>query len=457
MSPSFSTSSSDHRFGLRLVIAVFAATSVLLLCAGYANYRLRGLERHPQDVQLFQLERMKGPFDRLVLSDSVTENATAAMAFSEDTLPLLTHGWMRLAGQYLMFERVLARGPVHAMDFFMVPDMVVMDVDDEAQGRIRSTYTDTLFTRGEEIAALRESGDVEAGTHVTFFERAYKSLQPGKRRLPSRQHLFEPAPQPEAGSLTEAARSFLERRYKLLTTRSLSPQNQYFLTRFSDTCRDRKVTCRFIIEPSPESMPRIDIEKVKRFAPAVEVVDVNDMVRFPDAAFVDGMHLKPDWAAFYLTLLTEHGLLHPARTLPVGQLPDWSVTPVAFSGSDVALVLQDMHPSETWGRWTNGRHALVSFRLPAKPARVDLVLDVSVLARKGPQRVDLSVNATPLCSRELESGDARIACSLPEDLAGRGVTLKVETSYASSPSEWGEPDSRSLGIGLRTLSLQPRD
>ena len=177
MSPSFSTSSSDHRFGLRLVIAVFAATSVLLLCAGYANYRLRGLERHPQDVQLFQLERMKGPFDRLVLSDSVTENATAAMAFSEDTLPLLTHGWMRLAGQYLMFERVLARGPVHAMDFFMVPDMVVMDVDDEAQGRIRSTYTDTLFTRGEEIGHAFRSAPIFPDLDQRADEHAHHVFQ----------------------------------------------------------------------------------------------------------------------------------------------------------------------------------------------------------------------------------------------------------------------------------------
>ena len=98
----------------------------------------------------------------------------------------------------------------------------------------------------------------------------------------------------------------------------------------------------------------------------------------------------------------------------------------------------------------------MSFRLPANPPRADLVLEVTALARKGPQRVDLTLNGAPLCSRELGNGDARISCPLPDGFADSGVTLKIEVSYTSSPSEWGEPDNRSLGIGLRTLSIQPR-
>ena len=460
MSLNFSISSSDAPFvrrrrSLRGLVTVFAVTGLLAIGVSWLVYQRRGLERHEQDIQLHEIASLRGPIERLVLSDSVTENATRGVAFAPGNVALLTHGWMRLAGNVLMLQRVLERGPVKAVDLFLEPDMFVIDIDDEAQGRIRHTYTDTLFTGRDEIAELRNGGDTQAGKRFVFFELIYKALQPGKRRLPPRDTLFDAASRPITGEVSEGARAYLTARNRVLTPPRITQQNAYFLMRFSEVCRERAIPCRLILEPLPPTLPRLPIEALREKAPGIEVIDVNALETFPDGAFHDGLHLAPDWAAYYRTLLARHGLMQFATSLPADLLPPWDGTTAALSDPDSHLRLQNIHGAEPWGRWTQGTSAYVSFRLGKPGNGRSISLAVTGLVRKGPQVISLSIAGTPVCQHTLiQSGETTITCPWPAGIEGP-IALRIETSYASSPREWGEADDRQLGIGLRHLSVSP--
>ena len=443
---------------MRALIAAFATCCLVLTAAGYANYRRRGLERHPQDVQLLQLEKTKGPFGRLMLSDSVTENALRDMAFSDEVYPLLTHGWMKLMGQFLMFQRVLERGPVKAMDLYLVPDALIIDIDSHEEGRIAHTYTDTLFTRAEEIRQLREAGYAEAGERFVLPELIYKSLQPGKRRLAERYAVWSAAPVPGESDVSPEAQQRISMRIRELASNPLTRQNSHALQRFSQACREHSIQCRIIMEPMPASIPRYDLSDLRRAAEGIEVVDINDVARFPDYAFRDGLHLKgPDGERYYQTLLAERGLVHFASRFPIGKLPAWGGEPMSFGTGKVAIpaYASGFHPAESWGRWTSGQHADVYVHLlpQTSAARRTLQIDVTALVKKGPLNVAVRAGEREICSQTfVKTDDYSLSCPLPNGV-GNELALAIETSYVNSPQEWGEADTRALGIGLRAITL----
>jgi hypothetical protein len=191
--------------------------------------------------------------------------------------------------------------------------------------------------------------------------------------------------------------------------------------------------------------------------PGVEIVDVNDIATFPDAAFHDGWHLLPDWAAYYRTVLSSQGLMRFARRLPPLRLPEWHGETISFAASSTPgpVRVAGLHAAEPWGRWTDGTKAEIVLNLAPDAARGrTLVLRATALVRKGPQHVQVKIDDRVLCGRDLaRSGDVAIECPLPGELRGP-LVLVVETSYATAPSEFGEADGRSLGIGLHSLSLR---
>jgi hypothetical protein len=213
-----------------------------------------------------------------------------------------------------------------------------------------------------------------------------------------------------------------------------------------------------VIEPMPSSLPRFDRSLLTQLMPNVEIVDVNDVATFPDAAFYDGWHLhQPDWADYYQTLLSSQGLMQFARQLPLPTLPLWHGETISFASTarDGPARLTNMQAAEPWGRWTNGTHGEILVRVdPSAMRSRTLVLEATALARKGPQTVRLMLDDKLLCERELTTtGDVTIACPLPSEIRDF-LELTVETSYATSPQEFGEPDARDLGIGLRKLTLK---
>jgi len=429
---------------------VFAVTATTVALLSYARLHARGLARHPEDLKVFQLARHHGAYDRLILADSVTENATAGIAFDSRDMPLLTHGWMRLAGQYFLLRRALENNSFAEVDLFAVPDLFLAKVDNEAEGRIRHTYTDTIFTRSEEIRDLRLSGDAEAGTRFVLPELLYKSWQPGSRRAPERTNIHEAAPTPgHAGVVTEESRARIDGRSTAFAHFAVTKQNQFFMRKIEDTCVQYKLKCRLFIEPLPQSLPRVDLSFIRELAPSVTLIDLNEIETFPDRAFRDGLHLSAPWAQHYRTVLVEQHFMRFREPLK------WRGEMISFAQDATnsgLVVMSGFHAPEKWGRWTNGANASLSFDLSEeRPSK--LVLSITGLIKHGPQRLVVAVNGADLCSRVLTaSGDYDLACVLPESIRGK-TTVSITTSYATSPHDWGEADNRSLGVGLRRMTL----
>ena len=291
---------------------LFACVAVILFCAAALNFELRGLARHPQDIQLFNLNRLRGTYERILLSDSVTENATNRIILDSRDYPLMTNGWLRLAGQVFLLRRALERIHPREIDLFLTPDLLLASVNDEGNGRIRYTYTDTLFRRTDEINDLRAAGDAEAGHRWVLPELLLKSFQPQLRQLSVRNEYQSAKPQPlDNEPLSTESQARLQARAAAFKQFRIPPQNIFFLRRFSEACSAANARCRFIVEPLPASLPRIDLKtELNQLAPGVEIADVNDIVQFPDAAFRDGLHLRdPYWTAFYRTILAERDLM----------------------------------------------------------------------------------------------------------------------------------------------------
>lgn len=458
MSLNFFTSSSDRRTPAlsrsRVTIAVFFGSCLIFILAGVCSYSARGLARHPEDIKLRMLRQSDGAYDRLILSDSVTENATIGIAFDKSDLPILTNGWLKLAGQYFILRRTLETHSIRQMDLFMVPELLVTTVNDAEQGRIRHTYTDTLFTRSDEIDDLRAAGDAEAGRKFVLFELLYKSFQSASRELPRRSQVHRQASRPSTPTDSSAEnQSAIEFRRKTLTEFEITAQNRFFLRRISEACARASIVCRIIIEPAPASLPRIDLAAVRKVAPGVEVIDVNEFASFPDAAFRDGLHLRgPDWTGYYRSVLADMGLVRFGGST-VEPWDGRAIGLAAESRENLAM-LSDFHAPEAWGRWTNGTHAEATVNIDAQKVHSALALHLRALATKGPQRVTIAINGHEVCSEVLaKAGDAVVSCNLPEGAVGE-TRIAISTSYAQSPVEWGANDSRVLGIGVKAIALE---
>ena len=113
------------------------------------------------------------------------------------------------------------------------------------------------------------------------------------------------------------------------------------------------------------------------------------------------------------------------------------------------------YSAEPWGRWSQGTRAIVFVNLDetvVRPARI--VMKMMVLARSGPQHLAILINNKPTYTRTVtESGSIDVILDLTGEVHG-ATKIEVALSYASSPIEWGEADSRSLGIGVQSLELR---
>src|ERR1700722_6608699 len=134
MSPSSSTSSSDLALRLgcrsRTIAVAFAIGALATFFAGLINLELLGLARHPEDIKVSALARMRGNYDRLILSDSGTAEATRDVVLDPRDYPLMTNGYLRLAGQFFLLRRALERGTFKEVDLFLTPDLLLANVND---------------------------------------------------------------------------------------------------------------------------------------------------------------------------------------------------------------------------------------------------------------------------------------------------------------------------------------
>jgi hypothetical protein len=114
---------------------------------------------------------------------------------------------------------------------------------------------------------------------------------------------------------------------------------------------------------------------------------------------------------------------------------------------------------ESWGRWTLGREASLSFRAQGTGAlRVDLI-STALASATHPQNIQIFANDRHVKDWLFVDGfESKISFDLPAELIGpeRAVSLKFVLPDAISPAQLGiGDDSRELGIGLKSIYLNP--
>jgi hypothetical protein len=439
-------------------LAAFALACAALVALGGWNYARVGLARHADDLRLRHLASLSGEVQTLLLSDSVTENATFGYVFAPGVYPVMSHGWMRLMGQYLTFRRAVERARLREVVLILLPDVLYTDVDHEGQGRIRYTYTDTIFTRPDEILLMQQLGYAEAGKRFIWLELFMRSFNPASRALPPRRLTHRDQPRPrETLPLTEEARWRHGARATIMHDRDLPVQNQKLLQLFASDCARLAIRCRLAISPMAASLPRMNLDRIRPHIPGVELIDLNDGARFPDEAFPDGLHLaEPEWAAYYRSLLASLGLVRFGVFKP--DLPAWNGDKLSFAAGpeDPRWVFAaGFHPRESWGVWTSETEAELFVRLPAHAAGRTLRLTGVANARRGPLSLALALDGGEPCRAVAEApGEVVMDCPISAR-AGEVVKLTLTAGYLVSPTEWGIADPRRLGFGLKTLELRP--
>jgi len=116
--------------------------------------------------------------------------------------------------------------------------------------------------------------------------------------------------------------------------------------------------------------------------------------------------------------------------------------------------------AESWGRWSDGARARLSFALPARPTGdLELIMDLrSYSARWGQrQRVRFMV-AGQLC-KEVRLAQRRrprpVRLRIPRALLSQELLLDIELPDAAVPAQLGaSEDTRALGIALHAITLR---
>jgi len=179
MPPSSSISSFRTRRGA-VAITAFALAFAAILASSAWRLDDRGVARTREDQLVHAVSKMRDVRARaIILGDSVTQVAAYSFKPAPAVYSLLTNGYLRLAGNYLLFRRFIEHNATKSMYLFVVPSLLSIDVSDtEGGGLARYTYVDSVFTRPEEVKILAEAGATPKRKIVSSFERLLKSWYP---------------------------------------------------------------------------------------------------------------------------------------------------------------------------------------------------------------------------------------------------------------------------------------
>src|SRR5207253_8184583 len=133
--------------------AGFTVAFAAALAASSWRLAVHGMSRDRTDRVVHEVTRMRGAkLSAIVLSDSVTAPVLFMSTPAPGVLPMATNGYMRLAGQYLLFRRFLEDNETERLYLFAHPSLFALDLsDEEGNGLPRYTYVDSVFTRSDEV------------------------------------------------------------------------------------------------------------------------------------------------------------------------------------------------------------------------------------------------------------------------------------------------------------------
>ena len=149
----------------------------------------------------------------------------------------------------------------------------------------------------------------------------------------------------------------------------------------------------------------------------------------------------------------------PADPFPNGRL-GWAGAGAVTSCAQIAKekngdlsLLAGWYEPDGTGRWS-AQSGSVVLAIPTGQTRPELLVSGNNF-RPAPVRVTLSVNRHPVLEAELPSGPFRLSAPLTGAPLNNPALVEVATDSAFVPARHGMADSRSLGLYVTTLCLEP--
>jgi len=440
MPPSSSISSFRARRGA-VAITAFALAFAAILASSAWRLDDRGVARTREDQLVHAVSKMRDVRARaIILGDSVTQVAAYSFKPAPAVYSLLTNGYLRLAGNYLLFRRFIEHNATKSMYLFVVPSLLSIDVSDtEGGGLARYTYVDSVFTRPEEVKILAEAGATPKRKIVSSFERLLKSWYPNNFSNPFGIGPFGVVPTDRLPQRYEG------KRIPPWTT----PQVRYFLDRFQKDCATHRIDCVIVQEPAPRAVPRLDVQGMRRLYPGLKWIDFHDYATFDDDAFADGLHLTSPARRMYVQMIETY--IAPLFAPPGEET--WTGERIAFTGANRAsnpFTSTSFHDPEAWGVWTSSASADLTFKVANDLLHGEMRLAIRLPPERGwtsAWPVTLWLDGVEVFARSLPPGSKwTLAFKPPEALRG-GSTHTLELRMPHSVRAPGA-DRRQLGVGI---------
>jgi hypothetical protein len=427
------------------VIALFAATLALRLAASAWHLEEHGVSRTPTDRIVHGVTRMSGvAAEAIVLSDSVTAGPAYAPKPAPGVYPMLTNGYLRLAGQYLLFRRFVEDNTTRRMYLFMHPTLLAYDVSDiEGGGLARYTYIDSVFTRREEKRLLAEAGAAPKNPIEPRFERLMKTWHANHYPRPFSADLFVVSPSTEPPRRDPAPR----------LPAPLTPQIRFFLEHFQRDCRDLHIECTLVQSPTRPGIPRYDMAALGKEYPGLRFVDTHDFGYFPTEAFPDAWHLDRANGERYVRMIQRH-------VAPLFASADGSWDGSLAQFSDVATFAvfgaETYHYAEAWGTWTAAPTLRMRFRaaIDMRGGEFRLSLRVPPQPDKGPLPVSVWLDGEEVATAQFpDPAIHTVIFRTPRALeAGSTHVLEVRIPRVVNLRKLGmSDDPRDLGPGVASI------
>jgi hypothetical protein len=384
--------------------------------------------------------------EAIVLSDSVTATPAYLATPAPGVYPLLTNGFLRLLGQYLVFHRFLEHNHTKRMFLFVVPSEFVADIpDDLGSGLARYTYIDSVYTSADERRILEE-GDAAAKRRIEpRFELLLKTWYPNRIAHPLSVDMLTVPVGSEPVRPDPAPRRIAP----------LTVQSNYTLQRFQETCRARQVECTIVQAPTAPGVPRYDMAELGRRFPGLRFVDTHDFASYPLEAFPDQMHMNRGTGLRYLSLIQAH-----VAPLFAESPSTWDGNLVAFGGPAAPGIFaaDTYHDAEGWGAWTSAATLSMRFRVSRELRGGELRIGVRTPPQPGNAPVALSFwldgeKMAQIASPDPQPREVVFALGAHELTPGSVHTLELRLPRTVNLRALGmSDDPRDLGPGIISIA-----
>ena len=384
----------------------------------------------------------------VILADSVTAGAVYPARPAPGVFPLVTNGYLRLAGQYFILRRYLEHNTTEYAYLFMLPALVAEDIsDEEGGGMVRYTYVDTIFTRSDERDVLEAAGAAPKKWTISWFDRVFRAWYPNRIARPFSGGWYRVVGEP----------SVLPPELGGRIAPRMTPQTTYLLRKFEALCQQASVQCVLVQEPTVPGSERFDMSEMQKAFPGLKFLDIHDYGTFPREAFFDGLHLERAWSQRYLALIQKN-----VAPLFDQELPEWDGRRLTFASPESLGYFESdaFHTPESWGVWLSKASSLLHFRLREGAPIGTLTIGLAVAPRTGTPElpVQIFLRNNLVWSGALRADGRMRDVAIPVDakaaLAAGPATLRFDLPGTMRPVDLGMgSDDRTLSVGLGYIQL----